>query len=307
MKSHLMRPLSIMVSVKPSLALVAAGIGCALLLTMPISYAENTKVYSNKEYRFSFKYPAAWSMQAPTTQNTKAKVVSPSSALTAECVVTVKRVSQLDAINQADLDQLLLNSPPDREQYQATLMQGFSDVSVVAVSQGRLGSRIAHMVRARYSVRNESAKDFVSVRMAKAFSPGLSWSLTCGGQGASPDEAESAYDYWQSAINNIFISFRFPHESSKPKESVVHQSRNDKLVDNYFNDVSASADDLNDPYFGEQPEEDPLKKYRTTLGSSTTYPKAVYKCWLDNLTGVESRAAAIGIKRACIELHKESE
>lgn len=274
---------------QPSSALVTAGISCALLLAISTSYAEGTKVYSNREYRFSFKYPAAWSTQAPTTPNTKAKVVSPSTALTAECAVTVKRVSQLDATNQADLDQLLLNSPPDKEQYQATLMQGFSNVSVVAVSQGRLGSRIAHMIRARYSVRNESAKDFVSVRMAKAFSPGLSWGLTCGGQGESSDEAERAYEYWQSAINNTFISFRFRHENSKPKEPVVHQSHDNKLVDDYFDD---------------QPD-DPLQKYRTTL--SPTHPKAVYKCWLDNLTGVESRAATIGIKRACIELHKEPE
>ncbi len=258
---------------------------------MSISYAENTKVYSNKEHRFSFKYPAAWVVQAPTTPNTKAKVVSPSSALTAECAVTVKKMSQLNAINQADLDQALLQSPPDREQYQTTLMQGFSDVSVIAVSQGRLGSRIAHMVRARYSVRNESAKVFVSGRMAKAFSPGLSWVLTCGGQGTSPDEAERAYEYWQSAINNTFISFRFRHENSNPKEPFSHQS---------------TDDGWDDPFFPDQQPENSLDN-RGDLPPSPTFPKAVYQCWLDNLTGVESKAAAISIKRACIELHKESE
>jgi hypothetical protein len=176
---------------------------------MPLSYAEDSQVYSNKEYRFSFKFPASWHAQAPTTPNTKAKVVSPSSSFTAECAVTIKTMSQLSEKSQTELDQLLLQSPPDREQYQATLMQGFSDVSVVAVSQGRLGSRIAHMVRARYSVGSESTKEFVSVRMAKAFSPGLSWGLTCGGQGKTPAEAEKAFEYWQSAINNVFFTFHF--------------------------------------------------------------------------------------------------
>lgn len=271
--------------------LAGVVIGCILLVAMPISYAENTKVYSDKEYRFSFKYPAAWVVQAPTTPNTKAKVVSPSSALTAECAVTVKRMSQLDALNQADLDQALLQSPPDREQYQTTLMQGFSDVSVIAVSQGRLGSRIAHMVRARYSVRDASEKNYLSVRMAKAFSPGLSWGLICGGQGTSPDEAERAYEYWQSEINNTFISFRFRHENSNPKEPFSHQS---------------TDDGWDDPFFPDQQPENPLDN-RGDLPPSPTFPKAVYQCWLDNLTGVESKAAAISIKRACIELHKESE
>lgn len=187
---------------------VAAAIGCTLLLIVPLAYAEDHQVYSNKEYRFSFKFPASWNTQAPTTPNTKAKVVSPSLAFTAECAVTVKTVSQLSERSQAELDQLLLQTPPDKEQYLATLMQGFSDVSVIAVSQGHLGSRIAHLVRARYSVRSESAREFVSVRMAKAFSPGASWGLTCGGLGKTPAEAEKAFEYWQAAINNVFTTFR---------------------------------------------------------------------------------------------------
>jgi hypothetical protein len=190
-------------------AKVAAAIGCALLLTSPFSYAEDSHLYSNKEYRFSFKFPTSWHTEAPTTPNTKGKVVSPSSMFRAGCAVTVKAMLQLSEINQAELDQMLLQTPPDKKQYQATLMQGFGDVSVIAVSQGRLGSRIAHMVRSRYSVSKESAKEFVSVRMAKAFSPGMSWVLTCGGRGKTPAEAEKAFEYWQAAINNVFITFRF--------------------------------------------------------------------------------------------------
>ena len=183
--------------------------GWALILAMPLSYAEDTHVYSNKEYRFNFKFPASWHIQSPTTPNTKAKVASSSAEICAECAVVFKRVPMLDNLSQAELDLSLGQSPPDREEYQASLNQGFSNVSVLAVSQGLLGSRVAHMVRARYSVGNGPAKQFMSVRMAKGFSPGQSWVLTCGGQGKSPDEAERAYEYWQSAINNIFFSFRF--------------------------------------------------------------------------------------------------
>jgi hypothetical protein len=187
---------------------MAGAIGCALLMMVSLAYAEDHQLYFNKEYSFGFKFPASWNIQAPTTPNTKAKVVSTSLIFAAECAVTVKSMSQLGERSQTELDQLLLESPPDKDQYFATLIQGFSDVSVIAVSQGRLGSRIAHMVRARYSVRSESAKEFVSVRMAKAFSPGASWGLTCGGRGKTPAEAEKAFEYWQAAINNVFTTFR---------------------------------------------------------------------------------------------------
>lgn len=189
--------------------IVAGAIGWVLLLTIPLSHAESTQLYSNNEYRFSFMYPGSWHLQAPITPHSIAKIVSPSSAMSAECAIIVKKVPQLDGQTQDNLDKMLLQSPPDKEQYKATLLQGFSDVSVIAVRQGRLGSRIAHMVRAKYSVSNESSKEFVSVRMAKAFSPGMSWGLTCGGQGKSADEAEKAYEYWQADINNIFQTFRF--------------------------------------------------------------------------------------------------
>jgi hypothetical protein len=192
------------------LALVVATIGCALPLTIPVSYAEGTQTYSDTEYHFSFKFPASWRLLERTTPNTKAKIASSPSTLAAECAVTVKAVPQLNGRSQDELDQLLLQSPPDKQQYQVSLMQGFGDVSVIAVSQGRLGSRIAHMVRSRYSIGNESTKEFVSVRMAKAFSPGTSWVLTCGGKGKTPAEAEKAFEYWQAAINNVFATFRSP-------------------------------------------------------------------------------------------------
>lgn len=119
----------------------------------------------------------------------------------------VKPMAQVAGINQTELDQMLLQSPPDRAQYQATFMQGFNDVSVVAVSQGRLGSRIAHLIRVKYSVRSGSLRDYLSVRMAKSFAPGESWVLTCGGKGKTQAEAEDAFTYWQADINRVFSSF----------------------------------------------------------------------------------------------------
>ena len=94
-----------------------AFLGGLLFLAWSSSYAEETQVLSNRDYRFDFKFPVSWRVQSPTTPNTKAKISSPSSAMNAGCSVTAGKMSQLDGMSQADLDQLLLQSPPYRQQH----------------------------------------------------------------------------------------------------------------------------------------------------------------------------------------------
>lgn len=188
---------------------IGAILGSLLLLAWSSSYAEETQVFSNRDYRFTFTFPASWRSQAATSPNTRAKISSSSSAPNAGCSVTAGKMSQLDGMSQGDLDQLLLQSPPERAQYQASFSQAFSNVSLPVVSQGRLGGRVAHLIRVRYSASGQSGTEYLSLRMAKTFSPGLSWVLTCAGTGKTPDAAERAFQYWQSAINNVFITFRF--------------------------------------------------------------------------------------------------
>ena len=178
-----------------------------------MSFAEEEKndtlSYYNNEYHFSFKYPISWHEQPPATPSSVAKVVSPSDKPCAECAVTFKKISMLDNYSQEDLNTSLLQSPPTKEEYRAALSQGFSEVSVIDVSQGFLGSKVAHLIRAKYSITSGSAKQFITIRTAKGFSPGYSWTFTCGGKGDSAAEAENAYEYWQWAINKIFFSFNF--------------------------------------------------------------------------------------------------
>lgn len=193
-------------SITKKLAQAFTALGCIGVVS--VSIAQDYQVYADKEGRFSFQYPASWTVQPPASPNSKAKVASPLTPYFAECALIIKSIGQVSGYSQAELDRMLLQSPPNKAQYQSMLMQSFSDVSVTAVSQGRLGARIAHLVRARYSMTNQPDKAFVSIRMAKAFSPGMSWGLTCGGQGRTPAEAGKAFEYWQAAINHVFTTFR---------------------------------------------------------------------------------------------------
>ena len=178
-------------------------------LSCPEEAKKDTQLYSNNEFHFSFKYPVSWHEQPPATPSSVAKVVSPSDNPCAECAITFKKMSMLDNFSQEDLNALLLQSPPTKEEYRAALSQGFSEVTVIDVSQGFLGSRVAHLIRAKYSITSGSAKQYISIRTAKGFSPGYSWTFNCGGKGNSAAEAESAYEYWQWAIDKMFFSFNF--------------------------------------------------------------------------------------------------
>lgn len=157
----------------------------ALFLSSP-SLAKDTQVYLNEEYDFSFEYPSSWQEQAPTTPNSKVVFVSPPESPHVECSVVIKKIPMLDNLTQKELNISIGQSPPDQEQYKAAFKQGFNNVSIYGVSQGFLGNRVSQMIRAGYTMGNQ----FFSVRMAKSFSPGLSWGLTCGGEGESFNEAE---------------------------------------------------------------------------------------------------------------------
>ena len=181
---------------------------CLMLAASSGAFGENLRTFTNQEFGFTFQYPVAWTVQPPGTPNSRAKVVSPKGSPYAECAVIVQRYPQLSSLKQVDIDQVFAKRPPASEVKEG-LRQGFNDVAVLAVSVGALHSRPAHLARVRYSVGTQSGKMFSSGRIVSTATPGLTWTVGCGGRGRSFDDAEKGYQYWQAAINNIIFSFRF--------------------------------------------------------------------------------------------------
>lgn len=177
--------------------------------------AQDLRTFSSREFRFAFKYPESWSVQPPGSPNSRAKVATPKDAPHAECAVIVQRYPQLSSLRQAQIDQIFSQKPSPSE-IQQSLSQGFSDVAVLATSVGALDFLPAHLARVRYRVETEAGKVFVSARVVSTATPGLTWTVVCGGQGRSFDEAEKSYEHWQAAINNVLFSFRFLHRSARP-------------------------------------------------------------------------------------------
>lgn len=155
---------------------------CLVSATSSIAFGENLRTFTNKEFGFTFQYPVSWTVQPSGTPNSRAKVVSPKDSPYAGCAVIVQRYPQLSSLKQVDIDQVFAKRPPPSE-IKEGLSQGFSDVAVLAVSVGALHSRPAHLARVRYSVGTESGKILFSGRIVSTATPGLTWTVSCGGQG----------------------------------------------------------------------------------------------------------------------------
>lgn len=183
-------------------------IASMIAVTLPAISAEELRIYSNQEFGFGFQYPASWSVSPPLTSNSRAKVVSPTNTPHAECAVIVQRYPQASSVSQSDIDQLFAE-PPSSSELRSALSQGFNDVEILAVSVGALHSHPAQLARVRYSAGTPSGQAFVSGRMAMTATPGLTWTLSCGGQGNTPADAEKNFQFWQLEINRIVSSFRF--------------------------------------------------------------------------------------------------
>ena len=180
-----------------------------LLASAPSSVsAESQHNYSNKEFGFGFQYPASWGESPPLALNARVKLVSPVGSPHAECTVIVKRYPHADSAKQSDIDQVFTARPSVAE-LKEILSQGASDVDVLEAGTGKLHSRPAHLARVRYITGTLFGNAYASGRVVMTATPGLTWTLSCSGQGATPAEAEKSYQSWQGEIDNIASSFRF--------------------------------------------------------------------------------------------------
>ena len=56
-------------------------------------------------------------------------------------------------------------------------------------------------------------------RVVLTATPGLTWTISCNGKGATPAEAEKNFAFWTQEIDAIIASFRFL--SAKPSPAAV--------------------------------------------------------------------------------------
>jgi len=185
---------------------------CAAIAVSSVGMTEDLRTYTNQEFGFSFEYPASWVISIPATPNSRAKVVAPVSPHYAECAVIVQRYPQLASVSQQEIDKVF-SVPPDPADIASSLSQGFNDVEIVAVSNSALGVRPAQSSRVRYNVGMGAGRNYISGHILSTATPGLTWTLTCGGQAHTREDAEESYRFWQMEINRLIFSFKFTQYS----------------------------------------------------------------------------------------------
>jgi len=164
--------------------------------------------YSNQEFGFSLQHPDAWTAGPSSAPNARVRLATPANTQRAECVVIVKRYPNAASAKQSDIDEVFLEAPSAAE-LKEILSQSASEVEILAASSGKLHARPAHLARVRYTVGKPPDKTFVTGRVVMTATPGLTWTISCGGQGSTAAEADKSFQLWQRDINSIISSFSF--------------------------------------------------------------------------------------------------
>ena len=167
--------------------------------------SEKYRTLSNKEFGFDFQYPASWLIGEPSTPTSRATVASPENTPLVICTVIVERDPQLNNISQSSMDRYYSN-PSSLSEIRSALNK---NSEILSASLGVLHSHPAFILRSRSGPGATYGQTFVSASMVLTATPGLHWTLSCIGQGKTPVEAETNFQYWQVAINRLILSFRF--------------------------------------------------------------------------------------------------
>lgn len=158
---------------------------------------------------FSATGPAGWSRQPPATGNSRLKYASPSGTPYAECAVIVKTLPALRGHSQSEMDAAMLDTP-DPNVIARGLAGSFSNVRIISAGNTAVSGVPAQIYNVQYSVGTPAGVQWVRGVTTTAMTvPDVRWTLTCGGQGRTLDEAQKAFDYWQLEVVKFATFIKF--------------------------------------------------------------------------------------------------
>jgi hypothetical protein len=162
--------------------------------------AEDRIAISNVLRPFTVKPITSWVQVPPTTGNSRVKFVSPDGTPRAECAVIVQEYPQLSELTQAELDLRTRAAYNDKE-IQQNLSKRYNNVVVDSSSTAAVSGYAANWINTRFSVGAPSGEVWSrGFNIGFATTPGVIWTISCGGLGRSLEEANKAFSYWQSAM-----------------------------------------------------------------------------------------------------------
>ncbi|MDX9834010.1 MAG: hypothetical protein RBT36_02195 [Desulfobulbus sp.] len=194
--------------------LVAALLLTALLLAGPL-HAADLLSHENQDFQFRFEYPASWQLSPVTGGDLRALAAAPDGGPTAQCSVLVKRYPNAATATQEDIDQVFL-APPTATEIKEMLGEEVPDLEVLTATTATLHNRPAHQAALRYPVATLTGTLSAYGRVVMTATPGFTWTISCSGRGATPNEAEKNFAFWGQEIDALISSFRFNQPALPP-------------------------------------------------------------------------------------------
>jgi hypothetical protein len=173
----------------------------------------------NAEYGFRFSYPKNWSLGTGPAlgQSNTPVIISWNKSPGAICAIGIVSQPSSTTQSQASLDQSLLANPISAEIWRKISGQGCSQYRLRSSSLCTVGRLPAYQALTEcYITPIASQSDplgilgsyHVDITLV-TLTPGLSWRLSCSGDGLSLEEADGSYNYWRPTFERIIQSFIF--------------------------------------------------------------------------------------------------
>jgi len=149
----------------------------------------------NSPRPFTVVAPTSWIQQPTSTVNSRIKFVAPSGTPVAKCNVIVKECPELRGLPQSTFDQGIAE-PGNSTEMASWFSSIFNNVRVLSIGAANVSGHPTQLYNVQYSVGTPGNESWVRGSwVTTVTTPGLTWTIGCGGLGASLNEALKGYSY----------------------------------------------------------------------------------------------------------------
>lgn len=182
----------------------------AILNSSPTYAAEGNLTFRDREYGFSFDYPASWSAQPGLGPNTRVVITAPADQAEANCNILVRRVPAMANQTQAELNRGLDGKEFD---YDYWLRDMPKNIRVFDPRKHSLGPQAARSAVLQASFQVQGVTLYATQLHLITFQPGLFFGFTCGSTGDTAAEATAGFTFWKQTFSRIVLSLKFKEPS----------------------------------------------------------------------------------------------
>ena len=165
--------------------------------------------FRNNEFKFRFIYPPDWRLATPRGPNVRASVNSKPGQQSTNCNMVVRRMPDLAAYSQKQLNSDALRNPFSKQDWLDFLSEKAADVVVIDARPAKVDNRPAHFAILEQPYETVPLKIYLRSMTFVTLSPGLFWNFTCAAGGLTSEEARSNYQYWYPTLARIMSSVVF--------------------------------------------------------------------------------------------------